>query len=101
MVRSARSRWRGGQRARGQHVVMIGDRYRELLDQHTEFVDLAGHGLHSVGAGRICRCYPALDGGETAAEFGDLAGEIGGSSGQHPALAAHTSAGETPTLIPG
>ena len=92
MIRFARRRRRGGQRARGQHVVMIGDRHRELLDQHTEFVDLAGHGLDAVGAGRICRGYPALDGGEAAAEFGDLAGEIGGAARQIRDLAADIGA---------
>ena len=59
---------------------MAGDGDRELLDQPAEFVDLADHGLDAVGAGRIGRHHPALDGGEPAAEFGDLAGEVGGAA---------------------
>ena len=71
---------------------MAGDRDRELLDQHAEFVDLADHGLDAVGAGRIGRHHPALDGGEPAAEFGDLAGEVGGAARQIRDLAADVGA---------
>src|SRR6266481_5841677 len=71
---------------------MVCDRDGELLDQHTQFVDLAGHGLNAVSSGGICRCYPALDGGEAAAEFGDLAREIGGAARQIRDLAADIGA---------
>ena len=30
---------------------MTSDRNRELLDQHTQFVDLAGHALNALGCG--------------------------------------------------
>ncbi len=78
----------GGRDARGQHVVMAGDGDRELFDQHAEFVDFADHGLDAVGAGGIRRHHPALDGGEPAAEFRHLAGEIGGAARQIRDLAA-------------
>ena len=71
---------------------MAGDGDRELLDQHAEFVDLADHGLDAVGAGGIRRHHPALDGGEPAAEFGDLAGEVGGAARQVRDLAADVGA---------
>ena len=74
--------------ARGQHVVMVCDGDGELVDQHAQFVDLADHGLDAVGAGRICRHHPALDGGEAAPEFGDLTGEVRGAARQIRDLAA-------------
>ena len=67
---------------------MAGDGNRKLLDQRAEFADLAGHGRNAVGAGRICRHHPALDGGETAAEFGDLTRQVGGAARQIRNLAA-------------
>ncbi len=71
---------------------MAGDGDRELLDQHAEFVDLADHGLDAVAAGGIRRHHAALDGREPAAEFGDLAGEVGGAAGQVRDLAADVGA---------
>ena len=71
---------------------MAGDGSRELLDQHAEFVDLADHGLDAVGAGGIRRHHPALDRGQPAAEFGDLAGEVGGAARQIRDLAADVGA---------
>ena len=59
---------------------MARDRDGQLLDQHAEFVDLADHGLDAVGACGVRRHHPAFDGGEPAAEFGDLAGEVGGAA---------------------
>ena len=71
---------------------MAGDGDRELLDQHAEFADLAGHGLHAVGIGGIGRHHPALDRGEAAAEFSDLARQIGGAARQIRDLAADIGA---------
>ena len=79
-------------RARRQHVVMAGNGNCELLDQHAEFTDLADHGLDAVGAGRIGRRHPALDGGKPAAEFGDLTREVGGAARQIRDLAADVGA---------
>ena len=71
---------------------MAGDGDRELFDQHAQFADLADHGLDAVGAGRIGRHHPALDGGEAAPEFGDLAREVGGAARQIRDLAADVGA---------
>ncbi len=89
-----RTSWRRrrGRRNRRQHLVVVCDRGRELLDQHAELVDLADHALHAVGAGRIGRHHLALDGREAAAELGDLAGEVGGTAGEVGDLAADIGA---------
>ncbi len=82
-VRQFRGRCGCGSRghgAGGQQIVMARNRGRELLDQHAEFVDLADHGLDAVGPRRVCRHDPPLDGSQPPAEFGDLAGEVGGAA---------------------
>ena len=79
-------------RIRRQHVVVAGDGDRELLDQRSQLADFAGHGLDAVGAGGIRRHHLALDGGEAAAELGDLAGEVGGAARQVRDLAADVGA---------
>src|SRR6266853_1477792 len=71
---------------------MAGDRDRELLDQHAQFADLAGHGLDAVRVCGICRRHPALDGGQPAPEFGHLAREVGGAARQIRDLAADVGA---------
>src|SRR5260370_41681309 len=71
---------------------MACDGDRELLDQHAQFVDLAGHGLDAVRARGIYRHHPALDGGQPAPEFGNLAREVGGAARQIRDLAADVGA---------
>ena len=80
------------QDACGQHVVMVGDRGGQLLDQHAQLVDLADDRLDAVGAGGIGRCHPALDGGKPAPEFGDLTREVSGAARQIGDLAADIGA---------
>src|SRR5229473_3716200 len=71
---------------------MAGDGGCELFDQHAQFVDLAGHGLDAVRACGICRHHAALDGGQPAPEFGDLAREVGGAARQIRDLAPDVGA---------
>ena len=58
---------------------MGGDGAGQLPHQMAEFVDLALHRQDAVLVRRIGRYQLALDGGQPAAEFGDLAGQIGGA----------------------